>query len=38
MTWDAAQGARRVEAEIVCGDTAKLRAPQQRRDAPKALF
>ena len=38
MTWDAVQGARRAEVEIVWVDTARLRAPQQRRNAPKTLF
>jgi hypothetical protein len=38
ITWDAVQGARRAEAEIVCFDTLRLRAPQQRRNAPKELF
>lgn len=38
MTWDAVQGARRTEAEIVWVDTARLRAPQQQCSAPKELF
>ena len=38
MTWDALQGARRAEAEIVWADTLRLRTPQQHRNAPKALF
>ncbi len=38
ITWDAVQGARRAEAEIVCFDTLRLRAPQQRCNAPKGLF
>ncbi len=38
MNWDAVQGVRRTEAEIVCLDTARLRAPQQRRNALKELF
>lgn len=38
MTWDVVQGVRRTEAEIVCVETARLRAPQQRSNAPKELF
>jgi hypothetical protein len=38
MIWDAVQGARRAEAEIVWVYTLKLRAPQQHSNAPKALF
>ncbi len=37
-TWDAVQGARRAEAEIVWVDTLRLRAPRQRCNAPKELF
>ena len=38
ITWEAVQGARRAEAEIVWIDTFRLRAPQQRCNAPKELF
>lgn len=43
MIWHALQSAplqdvRRAEAEIVCGETARLRIPQQRCNAAKASF
>lgn len=38
ITWNAVQGARRAEAENVCFDTLRLRAPQQRCDAALLIY